>query len=295
VLSPEKLARRVATASIGVSAVLAVVKIVIGLAANSVALVSDGFEATADFFTSSLVLAGLWVASKPADEDHPYGHGRFETLMGLAIGVMLVAAGTGICLRALEQRHDQHTPAFYAIWPLAGSIVLKSGLSAAKFHFSRRIGSAGLGADAWNDFVDILSGTVALIAVLVSIFAGGELSAADHYGGFIIGLIVVFIGLRVVRETVLQLMDTMPDEQQMAQIREAAMRVHGALGIEKCFARKTGLRYHVDLHLEVDPDLSVRASHEIATDVKRAIKSDLDWVEDVLVHVEPHIPASQFR
>ncbi len=294
-LSPEKLARRVALASIGVSAVLAVVKIVVGLAANSVALVSDGMESTADFFTSGLVLAGLWVASKPADEDHPYGHGRFETLTGLAIGLMLVAAGTGICLRALEQRNDQHAPALFAIWPLAGSVLVKSGLSAAKFRFSRRIGSAGLKADAWNDFVDILSGTVALIAVLLSVFVPQKLSAADHYGGFVIGLIVVFIGLRVVRETVLQLMDTMPDDRQMAQIRNAALRVHGALGIEKCFARKTGLRYHVDLHLEVDPDLTVRASHEIATDVKHAIKNEVDWVEDVLVHVEPHIPASQFR
>jgi len=295
VLSPEKLARRVALASIGVSAVLAVVKIVVGLSANSVALVSDGLESTADFFTSGLVLAGLWVASKPADEDHPYGHGRFETLTGLAIGLMLVAAGTGICLRALEHRNDQHAPALYAIWPLAGSILLKSILSAAKFRFSRRIGSAGLKADAWNDFVDILSGSVALIAVLLAVFVPQKMSAADHYGGFLIGLIVIFIGLRVARETVLQLMDTMPDEGQMAQIRDAAMRVDGALGIEKCFARKTGLRYHVDLHLEVDPDLTVRASHEIATDVKHAIKNELDWVEDVLVHVEPHIPASQFR
>ena len=294
-LSPEKLARRVALASIGVSAVLAVVKIVVGMAANSVALVSDGLESTADFFTSGLVLAGLWVASKPADEDHPYGHGRLETLTGLAIGLMLVAAGTGICLRALEHRNDQHAPALYAIWPLAGSILLKSILSAAKFRFSRRIGSAGLKADAWNDFVDILSGSVALIAVLLAVFVPQKMSAADHYGGFLIGLIVIFIGLRVARETVLQLMDTMPDEGQMAQIRDAAMRVDGALGIEKCFARKTGLRYHVDLHLEVDPDLTVRASHEIATDVKHAIKNELDWVEDVLVHVEPHIPASQFR
>jgi cation diffusion facilitator family transporter len=232
VLSPEKLARRVAMASIGVSAVLAVVKIVVGLAANSVALLSDGFESTADFFTSGLVLAGLWVAAKPADDDHPYGHGRFETLTGLAIGLMLVAAGTGICLRALEQRTDQHAPALYAIWPLAGSIVIKSALSATKFRFSRRIGSAALSADAWNDFVDILSGTVALVAVLLAVFFPQTLSSADHYGGFVIGLIVVFIGLRVGRETVLLLMDTMPDERQMSQIRAAAMRVDGALGIE---------------------------------------------------------------
>jgi cation diffusion facilitator family transporter len=295
VISPEKLARRVALASIGISVILAVVKIVVGVAADSVALVSDGFESAADFFTSGLVMLGLWVASKPADKDHPYGHGRFETLTGLAIGVLLAATGTGICLRALEQRNDQHTPALYAIWPIIGAIVVKVALSATKFRFSRRIGSDGLGADAWNDFVDILSGCVALAAVLLSIYMPGNMRAADHYGGFAIGLIVVFMGLRVVRETALHLMDTMPDETQMEQIRAAGLRVPGARGIEKCFARKTGLRYHVDLHLEVDPDLTVRESHEIAGAVKRTIKSDLDWVEDVLIHVEPYVATPQFR
>jgi cation diffusion facilitator family transporter len=286
--SPELVARRVAMASIVISATLAAVKIVVGLAAGSVALISDGFESAADFFTSGLVLLGLWVASKPPDQDHPYGHGRFETLTGMVIGAILVASGTAISLRALEQRDVQHHPALYAIWPLIGSIALKSGLGAAKLRFSKRSGSAALKADASNDMVDVLSGAVALVAVLLSITWPLQLASADHYGGFAIGLIVIFIGVRVVRETVLQLMDTMPDDAQMAQIRAAAMRVPGARGIEKCFARKTGLRYHVDLHLEVDPDLTVRESHEIASQVKNTIKSEVGWVQDVLVHVEPH-------
>jgi cation diffusion facilitator family transporter len=180
-----------------------------------------------------------------------------------------------------------HRPALYAIWPLAGSIALKFFLSGAKFRLSRRSGSAGLKADAWNDLVDVLSGSVALAGVLMAIGWPGQLASADHYAGFLIGLIVIFLGFRVVRETVLQLMDTMPDESQMTQIRRVALEVPGAKGIEKCFARKTGLRYHVDLHLEVDPELTVRASHEIASAVKNTIKSELAWVEDVLVHVEP--------
>ena len=286
--SPERVARRVALASIVTSAGLAMVKIAVGLAANSVALVSDGFESAADFFTSGLVLLGLWVASKPPDHDHPYGHGRFETLIGLVIGAILLATGAAISVHALEERNVPHSPALYAIWPLIGSIALKSGLGMTKYRLGKRSGSTSLKADSLNDMVDVLSGTVALLAVLLSVFWPAELSAADHYGGFAIGLIVIFIGIRVVRETVLQLMDTMPDEAQMSQIRAAAMRVPGAMGIEKCFARKTGLRYHVDLHLEVDPELTVRESHEIARQVKNGIKSDVGWVQDVLVHVEPH-------
>src|SRR5579883_1324997 len=262
--SPERLARRVAIVSILVSAILAAIKITVGLAAGSVALVSDGFESAADFFTSGLVLVGL------------------------AIGVVLVVTGTAISLRALEERYIHHRPGFFAIWPLIGSITVKAILGASKFRMGRRSGSSGLSADAWNDAMDVLSGFVALAAVLLSIRWPIEMSAADHYGGFVIGLIVIFMGFRVVRETVLHLMDTMPDEKQMSQIRDVGMRVQGVRGIEKCFARKTGLRYHVDLHLEVDPDLTVRESHEIARAVKNRIKSDLDWVEDVLVHVEPH-------
>jgi divalent metal cation (Fe/Co/Zn/Cd) transporter len=112
--------------------------------------------------------------------------------------------------------------------------------------------------------------------------------AADHWGGFGVGLFVIFFGISVVRETALQLMDTMPEGLRMDEIREVALRVPGALGIEKCFARKTGLRYHVDLHLEVDPSLTVRDSHDIATAVRSALRRDVEWVEDVLVHVEPH-------
>jgi cation diffusion facilitator family transporter len=284
--TPERLARRVAWVSIAVSATLGLLKIIIGVAARSVALISDGFESAADSFTSGLVLLGLWVAAKPPDQDHPYGHGRFETLTGLAVGVILVATGTAISIRAIEERDIEHAPALYAIWPLIVSIAAKFVLGAAKFRIGRRSGSSGLTADAVNDAVDVLSGAVALIAILLSIY-GHDMAAADRYGGFVIGLIVIFLGLRVVRETALQLMDTMPDEAQMVQIRSAALSVEGARAIEKCFARKTGLRYHVDLHLEVDPELTVRASHEIARRVKNTIKTQIDWVEDVLIHVEP--------
>jgi cation diffusion facilitator family transporter len=274
-------------ASIAISVGLASVKIIVGLSAHSVALVSDGFESAADILMSGLVLFGLWVAAKPADDDHPYGHGRFEILSGLAIGAILAVAGVGICWQSLTNLNDQHTPRLFAMWPLIGATVLKAGMWVTKRRIGKRSGSAALSADAWNDAVDMFSGIVALIAVLLAV-SFPVLKAADHYGGFAVGLFVIFFGLRVVRETALQLMDTMPEGDQMNEIREVAMRVPGTLGIEKCFARKTGLRYHVDLHLEVDPELTVRASHDIATAVRIAIKSDLDWVEDVLVHVEPH-------
>ncbi|HEX5432476.1 MAG TPA: cation diffusion facilitator family transporter [Bryobacteraceae bacterium] len=286
--APERVAARVALIGVATSAALAALKIIVGLAAHSVAVISDGIESATDVFSSGLVWVGLRVAAKPADKEHPYGHGRFEILTGLAIGLLLAAVGAGICVRSLVAPHERHAPALFAVWAVLVSIAAKAGLAIAKMRVGRRIRSAALQADAWNDTVDLLSGIVALIAVLLSVLVPGW-HAADSYGGFAIGLIVIFLGLRVARETALQLMDTMPDETQMQQIRAAALRVPGALGIEKCFARKTGLRYHVDLHLEVDPGMTVMASHGIAHAVQLNVKTELDWVEDVLVHVEPHL------
>ena len=266
-------------ASIAISVTLSSIKIMVGLAAHSVALVSDGFESAADILMSGLVLFGLWVAAKPADDDHPYGHGRFEILTGLAIGAVLATAGAGISWRAIAERNDQHTPSAYALWPLLGAVILKAVLWTAKMRIGKKSGSASLSADAMNDALDMCSGIVAMIAVSLAVFIPG-MHAADHWGGFAVGLFVIFFGLRVVRETALQLMDTMPEGDRMDEIRTVALRVPGALGIEKCFARKTGLRYHVDLHLEVDPNLTVRDSHDIATAVRTALRKEVDWVEE---------------
>jgi cation diffusion facilitator family transporter len=285
--APERTAQRIAMLSLAVSAGLAAVKITVGLAAHSVAVVSDGVESAGDGLASGLVLLGLWVASKPPDTDHPYGHGRFETLTGLAIGGFLAVVGTAICLRSIEQRNDAHALAAFAIWPLIGSIVVKAVLSGIKYRVGTKTGSSALSADASHDLTDVLSSAAALTGVTLAL-TRPEMAAADHYSGFAIGLIVIFMGAQVVRQTALQLMDTMPDPSQMDQIRTAALRVPGAMAIEKCFARKTGLRFHVDLHLEVNPNLTVSKSHDIATAVRIAVKEDVPWVEDVLVHVEPY-------
>jgi cation diffusion facilitator family transporter len=235
-----------------------------------------------------MVLFGLIVASKPPDEKHPYGHGRFEMLTGLAVGLILAGGGIGICYHSLQKVDELHPPpAAYAVWPLVVSILAKAVLSTMKFRYGRRIGSAALVADAWNDTVDILSGFAAMTAVSLTLYDPSRFLAADHFGGFAVGLIVIFTGIRVVRDTSLQLMDTMPEEKLVDQIRGVALEVPGVQGVEKCYARKTGLQYHVDLHLEVDPEITVRASHDIAHEVQIRVVETLDWVADVLVHVEP--------
>ena len=289
--SPYSLGKRIALISIGICAFLAAAKIIVGLMAGSTAVVADGVESASDILASSVVLVGLLLAGKPPDADHPYGHGRLETLTGGAVGFMLSTTGILICVRSLARLTEAGSPpAAYAIWPLLVSIAFKGALSPVKFHIGRRARSSALVADAWNDLVDVLSGFAALAGLGLTLYDPRRFAAADHYGGFAVGLIVVSLGLRVIRDTTMRLIDTMPDPAMMVDIRRVAMAVPGVMGVEKCFARNTGLKHHVDLHLEVDPAMTVQASHDIATQVRGRIVRELDWVADVLVHVEPHPP-----
>ncbi|HZS53568.1 MAG TPA: cation diffusion facilitator family transporter [Bryobacteraceae bacterium] len=283
----ELVGRRIALLSMSVGVVLAAAKIVVGVKAGSTAVISDGCEAGADVLSSGFVYAGLWLASRPPDYEHPYGHGRYETLAGLAVGALLLLTGAAIFWSGLVHFHEANTLEVYALYPLIAAFFLKIALAGTKFRIGKRIDSGALQADAWHDITDLLSTSVAFIAVILTLVNPQRFGSADHVGGMVIGLIIFFLSIRVVRQTVGQLVDTMPEPSKMAAIRSVALSVPGTLGIEKCFARRTGLRYHVDLHLEVDPEMTVRESHEIATEVRRHIKGRLRWVADVLVHVEP--------
>lgn len=287
-LAPDALARRVALVSVVANVVLSVGNMIVGYLGRSTSVFAAGAEFGADVVAAALVYTGLKIASKPADHDHPYGHGRAETLTGLLVGIILVLAGIGICWHSLRNYSLQHAPpSVSAVWPLLIAMIFKSVMMTAKFRIGRRIRSMALVSDGWNDAVDILSGGAALIALGLTLYLPEKFLAADHFGGFAVGLIVVGIGLRVGRDTSLELMDTMPPPELMSAIRSAALRVEDAVGVEKCWARKTGFQYHVGLHLEVDSRMSVAESHGVAERVRHQIRREVPSVADVLVHVEP--------
>jgi cation diffusion facilitator family transporter len=267
---------------------LAILKITIGLAAGSAATVADGVESAADVFASGLLILGLTLAARPADRNHPYGHGRFEILTGLAIGSMLCITGAAISYRSyLQIGHDGGPPQAYAIWPLLISLAAKAALSYYKLRIARRIQSGALAADGKNDFVDVISGATALAALGLTIFDPARFANADPIGGVLVGGIVLFLGMQVMWETSEQLVDTMPNDTNLAELRRVAMSVAGVQDVEKILARKTGLRWHVDMHIHVDPLMTVRDSHIVAGTVKSELREKLNWIENVLVHVEP--------
>ncbi len=283
------MGRRVAGASIAASVLLSVVNLWIGHAAGSTSVQAAGLEFLGDVLASLLVFVAMGLAAKPPDADHPYGHGRIEILAGLSIGVILAAGGLAICYRSLQKITEVHPPpSLYAIWPLIGAIVIRGSMSSFKFRIGRRIHSSSLVADAWNDSVDILSAASALCALALTLYRPDQFLSADHYGGFVVGVFVIYTGCRVLRATSLDLIDTMPSAELIGQIRIAALEVPGVLGVEKCFARKTGLQHHVELHVEVNPRIEVAEGHDIATNVRLHVRERLPEIADVLVHVEPH-------
>jgi cation diffusion facilitator family transporter len=273
---------------ISASAVLATLHIFVGLSVHSTSVFATGIEFAGDVLASLIVFVGMVVAGAPADARHPYGHGRIETLAAFVVGLIVTAGGAGICWNALHAIGERHPPpAGLAVAVLVLAILVRGTMSVVKFRVGRQIRSASLIADAWNDTVDILAATVALTAVGLTMYDVERFRAADHYGGFAVGVIVILTGLRVFRDASLELMDTMPDEAQIARIRAAAREVPGVVAVDKTYARKTGFSYHVDIHVEVDPTLTVAASHDIAGRVRSHVREKVDWVADVLVHIEP--------
>jgi cation diffusion facilitator family transporter len=283
-----RLAVRIAIAGIVSSAALSALNVVVGLTSHSTAVVAIGVEFAGDVLASSAVLFGMVAAARPADDEHPYGHGRLETVSASVVGMILVLGGAFVCWNSLQAVGERHIPpAPLAIVALVIAIATRSVMAVAKFRIGRRVGSSALIADAWNDSVDILAGLAALTAVGLAMIDPTRFLAADHYGGFAVGVVVVVTGLRVFREASLELMDTMPSDERMAAVRAAAFEVGGVRGVEKARARKTGLRYHVDLHVEVDPLLTVADAHAIGGAVRSRIRTTVPWVDDVLVHIEP--------
>jgi cation diffusion facilitator family transporter len=287
------MGRRVAFAGVGASAVLAVLNVAVGLLANSTSVLATGLEFTGDVLASTIVLGGMVVAARPADANHPYGHGRVEMLAGFVVGMIVMLGGTVICYQSLQAIGVVHAPpGISAIASLIVAIVVRGLMSIVKFRVGRRIQSGSLVADAWNDAVDILSATAALIAVALTMRDPVRFMAADHYGGFVVGIIVILVGIRIAREASFELVDTMPEPEMARQIRDVAGSVPGVLAVDKSYARKTGLRYHVDLHIHVDRAMTVEAAHQVGGHVRAEIRRRLPWVADVLVHTEPARPSS---
>lgn len=267
---------------------LTAAKFVAGILGHSHALVADAVESLADIFSSLVVWRGLVVAAEPADEDHPYGHGKAEPIAAAVVSTMLLLAAGGIVIQAFREIQQRHaSPAPFTLVVLVVVVVIKESL----FRFVRRealsVESSAVHTDAWHHRSDVVTSLAAAIGISVALLGGKGYEAADDVAAVLAATIIAWNGWRLLCPALNELMDRAPDRQVVDQIRQIAEAVPGVDRVEKCLVRKVGYHYFVDMHVEVDPQMTVLLSHHIAHAVKDNIRNQIPAVRDVLVHIEP--------
>ena len=279
---------RVALAGMIVNVVLAAAKITAGFLGNSYVLIADGIESALDIAGSAVIWGGLKFASRPPDATHPYGHGKAEPLAAgiVAVGVILAAIGLAI-QSAREIFLPHHAPAPFTLIVLVVVVIVKEFLYRSVIRLGKNTESTAVQTDAWHHRADAMTSIAAFIGMSIALIGGERWQSADAWAALFACAIIAANGWRLLFPALHEMLDTAPRGEIVATIRKAALTVPGVFDVEKCFVRKMGLSFYVDLHVGVDGGISVRDGHDIAHQVKDAIKTADSRIADVLVHIEP--------
>jgi len=281
---------------LSVNVVLAIVKLLAGIFGRSYALIADAIESMADAASSIIVWRAVVVAEKPADKDHPYGHGKAEAIATAAVSVMLLGAALLIVVRSVQEiQTPRHEPAPYTLIVLLGVVLIKEGLFRIVGRVGEEVESGAVKADAWHHRSDAITSAAAAFGISIALVGGERYRSADDWAAMFAAVIIAFNGLRLLRPALDELMDAAPKENIVGQARSIALQVDGVKGVEKCFARKMGYEYWLDMHIEVDGGLSVAVAHELSHTVKDTIRGKLPRVHDVSIHIEPFPSSSKAR
>jgi len=267
---------------------LALLKGITGVLGNSYALIADAIESTTDVFASILVLFGLKYSNRPADEDHPYGHGKAEAIVTFIVVGFLVMSATIIAIEAIHHIRVPHDmPKSYTLYVLGGIIVFKELFYRFVSRKSDETHSSSLKADAWHHRSDAITSFMAFLGISIALILGKGYESADDWAALFASGFLIFNAYLIFRPALGEIMDEHRYDELIAQLRAIAHHVSGVRGTEKCFVRKTGMTYYVDLHLNVDGHLTVHEGHTIAHNVKEAIQKGFPEIADVFIHVEP--------
>ncbi len=274
---------------IWLNAALAVVKIAGGVFGHTYALIADGAESLMDILSSTLVWAGLRVAAEPPDAEHPYGHGKAESLAALAVALFVFGMAAWIGIYAVHEIITPHQgPAWWTLPMLAGVII-------TKIAFSRRLAAAGeaakstaLGAEALHHWSDAVTSGAAFVGISIALWGGKGWETADDWAALFACVLIAINGVNIFSRALGDVMDTAVPADFEAEVRALALAVPGVGALDKVRVRRSGHSHLVDIHVRVDGDLSVRAGHDIAHAVKDAlIASTRHTISDVSVHIEP--------
>ena len=272
--------------SIASNFLLAMCKCFVGFVGHSFALVADGIESLSDVFSSAVVYLGLRVAIKPPDREHPYGHGKAEPVAATIVGLGMAVAAILIALESISLIRTPHPlPHSYTLVVLLAVVLIKISLSRYVSSVAREIDSTAVRSDAWHHLSDAITSLFAFIGISVALWTRD--ATADDWAALCAVPVILFSAWRQIRAPFAEILDTAPPPEIEEHVRQVAAQVPGVIGLEKCFVRKVGFRYYVDLHVVVDGNLSVRSGHKISHLVENRVLAEVSRVAKVLVHVEP--------
>ncbi len=280
--------RRATLLGMVVNTLLAVGKMAAGFIGQSHALVADGVESLADLFSSVIVWRGMVIAATPADEDHPYGHGKAEPLASAVVATLLLLAALWIAINSVREILRPHgTPAPWTLAVLIVVVLAKETLFRFVFREGTAIESGAVQSDAWHHRCDAITSLFAAVGIAVALLGGPGYEAADDLAALLASLVIGWSGWRLLRGAFDELMDAAPDVALVEAVRRHASAVPEVKGVEKCNLRKMGWHLYVDIHIEVNGQLTVERAHVIAHEVKDHLRAQLPKIRDVLVHIEP--------
>jgi cation diffusion facilitator family transporter len=293
-----RAATRAAFLGLVVNLLLGVVKLAGGIIGNSFALLSDAVNSLGDSLSSIVVLYALRIAQRPADREHPYGHTRAEAIAGSNVAVLIIVSALFVGWEAFARLGtEQATPPIWTLWIAAANVLIKETLYQYKVRVGKRLGSAAIIANAWDHRSDALCSLAVLSGLSLVRFGGPGLLWADKVTALVVVVFIVVSAVRLFHNSASELMDLQADDALVQRIREVATEVGGVHAVEKLWVRKSGLEYLVDIHIEVDAEMSVLDGHAIGHDVKDALVGTFRSVRDVLVHLEPcpHVHNNQLK
>lgn len=270
------------------NALLALVKGLGGYFGNSYALIADAIESTTDIFSSFLVLLGIKYSSRPADENHPYGHGRAESLITFIVVGFLIASAAIIAYESIENIRTPHDPPQgWTLFILGAIIIWKEISFRLVMKRARETKSSSLAADAWHHRSDAITSVAAFIGISIAIVLGKGYEAADDWAALMSSGFILYNSYQIFRPALGEFMDESMHEDLVVEIRKIADTVSGIKGTEKCFVRKTGMTYHIELHAMVDGELSVKEGHKLAHRLEDALRKEIAGLGRIVVHIEP--------
>jgi cation diffusion facilitator family transporter len=265
---------------------LALCKCFAGFIGHSFALVADGIESLSDVFSSTVVYIGLSVALRPPDKMHPYGHGKAEPVSAAIVSLAMAGAAFAIASESVSLiRHPHPLPRVYTLWVLLVVVAIKLLLWRYVFSVAHHIESTAVRVDAWHHLSDAITSFFAFVGISLALLT--QDARMDDWAALFASPVILFSAWRQLQSPLAEILDTAPPPEIERHVREVAETVPGVVGLEKCFVRKVGFRYYVDLHVIVDGDITVRSGHAISHRVEDRILDAVNRVAKVLVHIEP--------